>query len=129
MSRPLSPEPAANEPDAFAEPEPTQLFSVTNAGFFTRTEGVPTTVPFSLLTAGGDDSLGLSYRRGIGDEDYEAPKLGVMFGSIREPETQPVGIETFPSHYEYEDAPDYLSHVGGDIFDFDTWDTLVSFTL
>jgi hypothetical protein len=108
-------------------PAQRQLFSVTNAGFFSRTEnGVPTEVPFPLWTARGDDSMGVSFNRGIGDFDYEAPKVGLMIGSPIEPETQDVEIETFPTNYEYY-LLEYLGHVGGEPY-INTWDAMVSFT-
>jgi hypothetical protein len=51
-----------------------------------------------------------------------------MIGSPIEPETQDVAIETFPAHYEFEDIWTYLSHVGGNVYNYDTWDAAVSFT-
>jgi hypothetical protein len=134
----------------YIEPEPTRLFSITNATFFTETRTTTTTLPFPIETMGELSTFGFSWRRAhrepfaypgfepgsvTPDEDYEAPKKMLQIGEIinwetEEERNQAARVAAYPTHYEWDFELRYLEMVeypGGNTEEPELADLAVSF--
>jgi hypothetical protein len=127
--------------DEYTFPPKAQLFSTTNATFFTETNNsTSTTLPFPFFGYLEKHSLGVSYIRGLAgiDLDYEAPKKVFMIGDPYQAErVQAARVGSFPTYYPEpipeEEEEEWLfiesiMHAGGIPEVEDTMEAAVGFT-
>jgi hypothetical protein len=101
----------------YRRPDPSRLFSVTNASFFkSEVNGEPTKVSFPVKNWSLQNSFGVSQEREESISDRDAEKTGLVIGSgfrlFGEEGTQTIKVEYFPRNYTETDYWEYLLNRG-----------------